>query len=460
MKKLYFWLSIILAITLFVGTAAPASARVKGEPDLQATVVGSGEFPVGQVGVLQIMLQNNGTFSGGTEDPDDQVMALGYTNALGVTLAPPCTTAISVTATLESTSPSIKVLSGPTAVGTLPRGMTTVQPVTFQLQVAKNAQPGTYSLQVELKYQYLQNVNWLNPIQLVPAGLTSSSYQPEFAFYWGNKEQQVEIPITVVGTYFSVAVTQTEGVRVGTTGVITLDIQNSGGDEADGVTAEVVPGVNFSPLGPASFLGDIPRGSSVTTQFKVSVSPKAIAKDCPLDILIKYKDEKNIPRQLPLTVGVPVKEEVKFELEPTRVDGGNLTPGAEKIIEIPIVNASDSEVKDATARINIVDPFSTAPFSTTDDTAYIGTLQPGESGTAKFRITVDTDAVAKAYTLEVEVKYWDSLDNSYISQPMRAVVTVQPSSGLSVTTIVVISLAAVVVIGIIFYLIRRGRKAA
>jgi hypothetical protein len=460
MKKLYFWLSIIMVLTLFAGTAAPALARVKGEPDLQVMVIGSGEFPVGQTGALQIMLQNNGTFSGGTEDPDDQVMALGYTSALGVTLAPPCTTAISVTAALKSTSPSIEVLSGPTAVGTLPRGMTTAQPVTFQLQVAEDAQPGTYSLQVELKYQYLQNVNWLNPIQLVPAGVTSSTYQPEFAFYWGNKEQQAEIPITVVGTYFSVAVTHTEGVRVGTTGVITLNIQNSGGDQADEVTAEVVPGVNFSPLGPASFLGDIPGGSSVTTQFKVSVSPEAIAKDCPLDILIKYKDGKNIPRQLPLTVGIPVAEEVKFELQPTQVDGGNLTPGAEKIIEIPVVNASDYEVKDATARINIVDPFSTAPFSTTDDTAYIGTLQPGESGTAKFRITVDTDAVAKTYTLEVEVKYWDSLDNSYISQPMRAVVTVQPSSGLSVTTIIILSLVALAIIGIIFYLIRRGRKAA
>ena len=459
MKKLCFWLAIIMALALFMGTAAPVLARVKGEPDLQVTVIGSGEFPVGQMGALQIMLQNNGTFSGGTEDPDDQVMALGYTNALGVTLAPPCTTAISVTATLKSTSPSIEILSGPAAVGTIPRGIVTAQPTTFQLRVAEDAKPGTYPLQVELKYQYLENVNWLNPIQLVPAGLTTSSYQPQFAFDWGNKVQQAEISITVVGTYFSAVVTQREEVRVGTTGVITVNIQNTGADEAHEVTAEIAPGSSFSPLGPASFLGDIPGGNLVTTQFKVSVSKEAIAKNCPLDILIKYKDEKNILRQLPLTVGVPVEEEVKFEVQPIRVNG-NLTPGAEKIIEIPIVNASDSEVKDAIARINIVDPFSTAPFSTTDDTAYIGTLRPGESGIARFRISVDADAVPKTYTLEVEVKYWDSLDNSYISQPMRAVVTVQPSSGISVTTVIIISLIAVAIISIIFYLIRRGKKPA
>ena len=312
MKKLCFWLAIIMALVLFMGTAAPVLARVKGEPDLQVMVIGSGEFPVGQMGALQIILQNNGTFSGGTEDPDDQVMALGYTNALGVTLAPPCTTAISVTATLKSTSPSIEILSGPAAVGTIPRGIVTAQPTTFQLRVAEDAKPGTYSLQVELKYQYLENVNWLNPIRLVPAGLTTSSYQPQFAFDWGNKVQQAEISITVVGTYFSAVVTQREEVRVGTTGVITVNIQNTGADEAHEVTAEIAPGSNFSAVGPASFLGDILGGNSVTTQFKVLVSKEAIAKNCPLDILIKYKDEKNVPRQLLLTVGVPVEKEARI----------------------------------------------------------------------------------------------------------------------------------------------------
>jgi hypothetical protein len=459
MRKLCFWLAIITALALFVGTAAPVLARVKGEPDLQATVIGSSEFPVGQMGALQIILQNNGTFSGGTEDPDDQVMALGYTNALGVTLAPPCTTAISVTATLKSTNPAIEIISGAVAVGTIPRGIATAQPTTFQLRVAEDAKPGTYPLQVELKYQYLENVSWLNPIQFVLSGLTTSSYQPQFAFDWGNKVQQAEVSITVVGTYFSAVVTQREEVRVGTTGVITVNIQNTGADEAREVTAEIAPGSSFSAVGPASFLGDIPGGSSGITQFKVLVSKEAIAQNCPLDILIKYKDEKNVPRQLLLTVGVPVEKEAEFEVQPTKVNG-NLSPGAEKIIEIPIVNASDSEVKDAIARINIVDPFSTAPFSTTDDTAYIGTLRPGESGIAKFRISVDSDAVPKTYTLEVEVKYWDSLGNSYISQPMRAIVTVQPSSRISVTTIIIISLIAVAIISIIFYLIRRGKKPA
>jgi len=99
-------------------------------------------------------------------------------------------------------------------------------------------------------------------------------------------------------------------------------------------------------------------------------------------------------------------------------------------------------------------------FSTTDDTAYIGTLQPGESGLAKFKISVDADAVPKPYILEVEVQYWDSLGNSYTSDTMRATVTVQQPSGLSTTAIILISLAGVVVVVVLLNVMRRKRKRA
>jgi hypothetical protein len=451
-NRMRLWLIILAVVALLasvVGTAVPALAAVAGKPNLQVTVVGSQELTVGQIGTFQIMIQNIGTFSGDVEDPADQVMALGYLTATGVTLVPPCTTAVGVNVTLTSGSSSIEVISGAASIGTLSRGMSTTQPITFQLYIHKDAQPGTYKLDLKLEYQYLSGVDWLNP------GGTS----PQFDFHWGSRVQQVQISVTVVGTYFSAVVTQTEGVRAGATGIITVDIQNSGASEAYGVTAEIVPGTSISPVGPASFLGDVDGNSSVTTQLKVSVSKEAIAKDSSVGILVKYKDDRDIPRQSLLTVGVMVEGELTLEVQNIQVDG-RLTPGSERVITISIVNAGDYEAKDAVARINIVNPFATAPFSTTDDTAYIGTLQPGESGLAKFRISVDTDAVPKPYILEVEVQYWDSLGNSYTSDTMRATVTVQQPSGLSTTAIVLISLAGVVVVVVLVNVVRRRRKRA
>jgi hypothetical protein len=448
-NKMRFWLIILPVVALLasvVGTTVPVLASVAGKPNLEATVVGSQELPVGQIGTLQIMIQNIGIFSGDVEDSADQVMVLGYPTT-GVALVPPCTTAVGITVTLTSRSSSIEVISGAASIGTLSRGMSTTQPLTFQLYIHKDVQPGTYKLDLKFEYQYLSDVDWLNH------GVTPL----QFDFHWGSRVQQAQISITVVGTYFSAAITQTEGVRAGATGIITVDIQNNGASEAYGVTAEIAPGTSISPIGPASFLGDISGNSSVTTQLKMSVSKEAIAKDSSVGILVKYKDDRDIPRQSLLTVGVMVVGKLNFEVQTIQVDG-SLTPGSERVITIPIVNAGDYEAKDAVARINIVNPFATAPFSTTDDTAYIGTLQPGESGSAKFRISVDADAVPKPYILEVEVTYWDSLGNSYTSDTMRATVTVQQPSGLSTMAIILISVAVVAFVVVLLNVVRRRRR--
>ncbi len=453
MRKLRFWLVMLTVLVLLIGAATPVLAKVEGEPELEATLLGSNEFQVGQDITMQIAIQNNGTFSSERmSTPSQKVMAVGYLTPTGVTLVPPCTTAVSLTARLSSESPSIEVLSETAFIGTLARGTSTMQPPTFKIRIGQDAEPGTYPLTVELEYEYLSNVYWVNSGD---EGLPN--YEPEFDFAWSRKTESEEISIRVVGTYFSAAVIQAEEVRAGTTGIVTVNIQNSGSGVVHEVTAEIVPGNSLSPIGPASYLGDILGGNSVTTQFKVSVSEEAIAKTVPVDILIKYKDEEEVAGQSLLTVGVPVEGKLQLEVQPVQADS-SLTPGTETIIEIPIMNTSGHEVKDAIARINVVDPFSTAPLSTTDDTAYVGTLQPGDTGTARFKISVDADAVPKAYTLEVQVKYTDSLGNSYISDPITSVITVQPPSGIPVTTIVLIALAVVVLLGIILYRVRRSKK--
>jgi hypothetical protein len=256
---------------------------------------------------------------------------------------------------------------------------------------------------------------------------------------------------------FLITTVETQGAMAGATVTVMLTLKDNAVGEAHEVTAELVPGQYFVPVDTISFLGDMKSGDSGTTQFKVSVSKDAIAKTCPLDVMIKYNDENNIPRQAFVTAGIQVNGEPKFEIGPTRIDG-KLAPGTETVIEIPINNASDYEIRDAIARINIVNPFSTAPFSTTDDTAYIGTLETGETGIAKFKVKVDADALPKAYSLEVDVNYHDVSGNSHLSDMMEATVNVTPVSRLPMIIIAIV--IVVVIAGIIFYVMTRLRRSA
>jgi hypothetical protein len=556
---------IILLVSL-VAAATPALATtegtdVTGSPDLKATLAGSNEFPAGEPGALQIVVLNNGLFTGDVKNPADQAMARGYSNAVGATVVPPCTTATAVTATLVSPSDSIQIMSDPAGIGTLPTGASTPQPISFQIRVAQNAAPTTFQLSLELSYRYLENVTWLNAPEQ-----NSPYYVPQFQFQWGQKEQTQNITIKVFGTYFSVTDIKTSSVRPGATGIITATIENSGAGEAADGTAEIVPGGIFTPVDSGVFLGDLNGGDAQAAAFKVAVSPEAIAKTAPAQVLIKYKDENNVARQTTVTIGVPVGAaeddftvadikteairagstgiitltlqdqaagdtyETTAEVVPgayfTPVDGrrfigdltnggsstarfkvsvaqdaiasssplgikityndanniqrqylvtvgipvaaaptfevsrveGNLVPGGTDMISVPIKNTSRETLFDAVARINVVDPFATAPFSTTDEAAYIGTLQPGEAGTVEFKLTVDSEAVPKTYTLEVQVKYRDSLNNSYVSDAIDAPVTVQPPPRFSTTTLVFMGLGALVVIIIIVSVVRRRRK--
>ena len=167
-------LIIIIILASLIGAATPVLAGtegtgVQGTPQLEATLIGSNEFPAGQPGTVQIILLNKGTFTGDVKNPADKVMARGYTSTVGATVVPPCTTAVAVTATLISANDAIQILSGPAGIGALPAGSSTPQPMSFQIRVAQNAPPATYQLKL----------NWRTSIwRVLPGSILPSRIPP------------------------------------------------------------------------------------------------------------------------------------------------------------------------------------------------------------------------------------------------------------------------------------------
>ncbi len=152
--------------------------------------------------------------------------------------------------------------------------------------------------------------------------------------------------------------------------------------------------------------------------FKLKASSEAKPITYPANIIVKYKSLDEYVESDPIRVGVKVNPKMTFEVSGTP----KIAAGEEKVITFIVKNAGSFEVKDATARITIVDP-----FSSTDDTAYLGDLKPGETAEATFKVSVDRDATPKLYALNLEVKYKDPEGEWAISEPTKAVIEVTPA---------------------------------
>ena len=433
-------LAMIAAALLLPVSASTAFAAVEGAPDLEALVVGGNEFQIGSTGELLVVIQNKGNFEGRVKGADDQVLAYGY-GISGLMVAYPCTTAQNLTLTLESSNPLVEIIGGSIYIGALPRSHVTPQALTFGVRVYKAADVGTYDLELKASYEYTEDVDWLNPPSSLPMhpdpyAYNPATYQPQFNFVGQERTEVIPVTIKVTGSYFEVVRSEGESLRPGATGTVRVTLGNNG-ETAYEVTAEVLPGGNFVPVDRASYFGTVDAGLRVTTEFKVAVSQDAIAKTSPLSIRINYRDKEDALREATVKVGVELEDDIEFDIVRAELDGP-LEPGAQRVLSVSVKNASDTDLHDAVARIRAIDP-----FSSTDDTAYIGELAAGETRVAMFRISANDDAMPKAYALDVDLKYKDGNGNSYTSDAMKAEVRIVESDGPSVQTAILLAVAGI-----------------
>lgn len=150
---------------------------------------------------------------------------------------------------------------------------------------------------------------------------------------------------------------------------------------------------------------------------------------------------------------MPVDGKVEFKV--TNVEAA-LAPGDKGLIKVTYKNTGNTKVYSATARLSAVDP-----FSSNDDSAYLGDMAPGDSVVGSYEVTVDGSATEKKYGLDTEIRYRDANDNSILSKSMKAVVDVKDMSGpLSFFTspLFIIIIVAIVLIGGYYVFMKRKGK--
>jgi len=417
-----------MVIACFFIAVSPASAGTKymaGSPDLSAYIDGTNELSPGDTVSLNVVIENKGVnqfkfVQSGIMDRDDLP-----------------NTAKFLTVALDSGDAPLTVKSDPQMLGDL-KGSTTATAV-FNIKVRADAPAGTYNLPLTLDYTYMYEADQY--------GFDTIEY------LYKVKTETVSLPITIKPEVkLAVESTETTQLNVGTEGYINITVKNIGHESGKKAVLKISRNGN-SPIIPTQssvYIGDFPEGATVTTQFKASVSSDAQAQTYPLDILVNYEnyegDQVNSDTE---TIGIPVGRKIDFAVISAPAE---VSPGQKKVIKVTFKNIGGATVYNAQARISAVDP-----FTSNDDTAFLGTLAPGETGEAAYEISVDSTATLKEYGLDSEIQYRDALDNSLISDTLKIRVNVVKNTGgiagiLSNPLALGIIAVGIIIIGILVYL--------
>lgn len=309
-----------------------------GGPDISASVSGTDEFERGDTVTLYVDLTNYGRILGFKEDQtpqDPKEFALANAELQEEYKK---STALGITASLQSDSQQIDVKSGDQVVQSLKSGDKTQQPLKFTIKIGEHAPAGKYPLNLKLSYDYQDNV------RVYASQLITSGSSPTLANY------------------------------------------------------------------------------------RVSY--------------VYQKANQTVP------IIINVKKQADFEIKNA---SGVLFAGAKKSsISATYKNIGEDPIKDAVARLSIF-----KPFSSTDDQAFIGTLQPGEEKTVVFRLDVDSDATPKDYGINSEIKYTDINGDTVISESMKIPVVVKAASASLLLPALV---ALIILIAAGGYMYRRKQK--
>ena len=411
---------IALVLACFaIGPVHAGERYMTGSPELTAAISGTNEFSPGDDAVIAVQLQNEG------------LNELKFVGSGIITRDDQPNTAKLITITLAPGESPLIIKSDPQMIGDLKGGSSTI--VKFTVKIPKNATVGTYELPLNLKYTYL----WMAE----QMGTDSIQYM------YRDVNQTLSLPVKIKPVLqFSLVSVDTEHLNAGTEGYLTLVINNTGQEDGKKAIVKIARNDNSMviPTDSSSYIGDFPVGAKVTSTFKVSVSNEAENKSYPLDVYVNYENyEGDIVDSERTTIGIPVGGKTEFLVVSDPI---GIPAGQKKTITVRYQNAGNAPVYSAQARISAVDP-----FTSDDDTAFLGTFAPGEVKEATFDISVDSTATQKEYGLDSEVRYRDALDNSIISDPIKVRIEVVERSNTLLYLLIGIIALGIIAGGYYYY---------
>lgn len=394
------WSSVLVLMALASAVTVPVSAGEKymaGSPKISAYLAGTNEFSPGKDVQLQVVIQNTGTnefkfVNSGIVDTEDLP-----------------NTAKSLVVSLNAGNAPVSIKSDPQMLGDV-KASNSASAV-FTVRVPSESPAGSYELQIQVNYTYLYTSD--------QTGLDTIQY------FYKTRTETIPLPLKIKPTLTTdVLSAESQHLNAGTEGYITLIVKNTGHENAT-KSVLTIHRSGTSPIIPTEssvYIGNFPAGSTVECKFKASVEKGAEAQTYPLDVDVRYENrDGDLCVSGPETVGIFVGEKINFAI----ISGPeSLNPGQKKVITVSYKNTGGATAYQARARLSMVDP-----FTSNDDTAFLGDIPPGESRDGSFLISTDNGATLKRYGIDSEIKYRDALENMVISDPLKVCLDVEADKG-------------------------------
>lgn len=303
----------------------------------------------------------------------------------------------------------------------------------YKLKVADNALKGTYNV----------TLGWTTG-----EGWTKK----DFPIYIDPKQSDF-----VVGTL----VTSPEKLIADTDEAkLSVDIDNIGKGNAENVKVKLLLPQGFKPTYSYSdedSLGIIEKGGSKEATFYVDIDENITDGEYDAKLDITYRDENdetNQYRTKTLDLKLPIKPAPRLVVDSVSSTPVNLVPGSKADILIKVRNNGNEKAETVSLRVF---KDSSQPFEFSEKSDFVGKLEPGESGDAVIKLTVDSDAAPKKYLLDVELRGIDQKENVVrFSRTVPLTVVAETGSSLNAGLLGVL-VVILGIIGVVFYL-KNGKK--
>jgi hypothetical protein len=241
---------------------------------------------------------------------------------------------------------------------------------------------------------------------------------------------------------------------------LSVNIDNIGKGKAENVKVKLLLPLGFKPsfgYSDEDSLGIIEKDGSKKANFYVDVAENVTEGEYNATLVITYRDENdesNTYRTKTLALIIPIKPAPHLIAESVTSDPEIITPGNKAELHIKVKNNGNKKAESVSLRV-----FKDAsqPFEFGEKSDFVGKLEPGESGDAVIRLTVDKNAAAKKYLLDVELRGVDEAKNTVIFR--RTVpITVNPETrGSPLITFGILGGLIVIGAAAVYYLKKKGK---
>ena len=376
------------AATIDAGAGqAQSDAVVRGRPDLSVMLPDSTVTP-GRTNELTLQVANDGTLNFGSAE-NRQIV----------------TTARNVRVEADAGGTPMTVETDQMGIGSV----TEDQPREFSVavDVPDDIEPGTYDLDVELRYSY----------RSFQGGASIGSNANERTRVI---TEEVEIEVKDRARFAVVGVDA--DAQIGDSGTLAVDVENTGSEpayRADVGLTSTASGLTFDGADSSTArLGELAPGETSTVTYDVTVAPDSPVREYAINADVRFEDPEGISRtDEDLSFGVFPQAEQEFTIDDVSSD---LRVGEDGDLVGTVTNDGPATARNVVVRYADDSP-NVIPI---EDSVAVGTLEAGESVEFRLPLEISGEAEAIGRVAGLTVRYRNDDDELRQYDDVEAVYTV------------------------------------